>query len=236
MKTIHSILIFAFLFLYTQVRAGEGMWLPHLLAALNQDEMQAMGMKMTAEDIYSVNQGSLKDAIVHFGGFCTGEVISNKGLVLTNHHCGYSQIQSHTSIENNLLRDGFWAKNHEEELSNPGLFVRFIDRIEDVTEQIMAGVNDEMSSAERQSQIDKNLNELNNSYPKKKYEDIIVRPFFKGNQYILFVTKDYKDIRLVGAPPESIGKGPEWNTSSKKPFNKGRNNNKKKFFKKKPKA
>ncbi len=186
--------------------AGEGMWLPHLLAALNQDEMQAMGMKMTAEDIYSVNQGSLKDAIVHFGGFCTGEVISTQGLVLTNHHCGYSQIQSHSSIENNLLRDGFWAYDKTQELQNPGLFVRFIDRIVDVTERAFHGVKEKMSIEERQAKIDKNLDAIRADWKLKPHEEIMIRPFFKGNQYILFVTKDYTDIRLVGAPPESIGK------------------------------
>lgn len=188
------------------LRAGEGMWLPHLLAALNQTEMQSMGMKMTAEDIYSVNQGSLKDAIVHFGGFCTGEVISDQGLVLTNHHCGYGQIQSHSSLENNYLRDGFWAYSKEEELANPGLFVRFIDRIEDVTDAILDGVTDKMSTAERQSIIDQNIDHLKSTYRTGTFEEIQIRPFFKGNQYILFVTKDYTDIRLVGAPPESIGK------------------------------
>ncbi|RLD19701.1 MAG: serine protease [Bacteroidetes bacterium] len=184
--------------------AGEGMWLPLLLKALNEAEMQSMGMRMTAEDIYSVNQGSLKDAIVHFGGFCTGEIISRSGLVLTNHHCGYGAVQSHSTIENNLLKNGFWAMNKGEELPNPGLFVKFIVRIEDVTEEVLAGVNEDMTSRERQSAVDKNINGL--EVEKVDYQDYMVRPFFNGNQYFLFVTETYSDVRLVGAPPESIGK------------------------------
>jgi len=113
--------------LFTQaLTAGEGMWLPLLLESLNEDEMHTMGLKLTAEDIYSVNKSSLKDAIVHFGGFCTAEVISNKGLLLTNHHCGYGQIQSHTTLENNYLKDGFWAKEQTDEIPNPGLLLVMI--------------------------------------------------------------------------------------------------------------
>ena len=184
--------------------AGEGMWLPLLLKALNEAEMQSMGMRMTAEDIYSVNQGSLKDAIVHFGGFCTGEIISRSGLVLTNHHCGYGAVQSHSTVENNLLKNGYWAMNKEEELPNPGLFVTFIVRIEDVTEQVLQGVDENMTSRERQSAVDKNINSL--EVEKEEYQNHMVRPFFKGNQYFLFVTETYNDVRLVAAPPESIGK------------------------------
>ena len=121
--------------------AGEGMWLPIFLKSLNEAEMKEMGMQMSAEDIYSVNKGSLKDAIVHFGGFCTAEVISNQGLILTNHHCGYSAIQSHTTLENNYIKDGFWAANHQQEKSNPGLFAKFIVRIEDVSKKALRGVN-----------------------------------------------------------------------------------------------
>jgi len=182
------------------------MWIPLLLKALNESEMQKMGMKMTAEDIYSVNNGSLKDAIVHFGGFCTGEIISDQGLILTNHHCGYGQIQSHSTLENNYLEDGFWAKTKADELTNPGLYVTFIDRIEDVTAQVMEGVTNEMSSKERQSQIDKNLDAIKKHFVKKDYEEVLIRPFFKGNQYFAFVTLTYNDVRLVGAPPSSIGK------------------------------
>jgi len=186
--------------------AGEGMWLPLFLKSLNEAEMQAMGMKLTAEDIYSVNHGSLKDAIVHFGGFCTSELISAEGLLLTNHHCGYSNIQSHTTLENNYLRDGFWAKSHKDELANPGLFATFIVRIEEVTELILAGVTKKMTEQERQSVIDKNIAKLKGTLDLKSYEKYVVKPFFKGNQYFAFLTMTYNDVRLVGAPPESIGK------------------------------
>ena len=186
--------------------AGEGMWLPIFLKSLNEAEMQSMGMKLTAEDIYSVNKGSLKDAIGHFGGFCTSEVISDQGLVLTNHHCGYGQIQSHSSIDDNILRDGFWAQNHSEEKPNPGLFVTFIQQIDDVTKKALKGVKDNMSVKERQSTIDKNLEAIKAEYTFGDFEDMIIRPFFNGNQYFAFKTITYNDVRLVGTPPEMIGK------------------------------
>jgi len=182
------------------------MWLPMLLKQLNEAEMQSMGMKMSAEDIYSVNEGSLKDAIVHFGGFCTGEVISKEGLVLTNHHCGFGQIQYHSSLENNYLEDGFWAMNRSEELANPGLFVTFIVRMEDVTEQALAGVTADMNERQRQSAIDKNLNAVRENAEREDWQDVMVRPFYEGEQYFMFVTETFRDIRLVGAPPSSIGK------------------------------
>ncbi len=195
-----------FLFFVTKINAGEGMWLPHLLKALNESEMQAMGMKLTAEDIYSVNKGSLKDAIVHFGGFCTSEIISSNGLLLTNHHCGYRQLQSHSSVENNILKNGFWAKNYMDELPNPGLTAIFIDYIEDVTAPILSGVTSEMNPKERQSLIDKNLEAHKKTYKLEIYQEVVIRPFYSGNQYFAFVTTTYNDVRLVGAPPESIGK------------------------------
>lgn len=207
MKSIIKGLIFLFLISQTSVvKAGEGMWLPIFLKALNEAEMQHMGMKISAEDIYSVNKSSLKDAIVHFGGFCTGEIISNQGLVLTNHHCGYRNIQSHSSIENNLLQDGFWSKSFDEELPNPGLFVTFIESIEDVTKQALSGTNDKMAATERQSLIDKNLDAIRSEYKLAEFHEIIIRPFYNGNQYFLFHTVKYNDVRLVATPPESIGK------------------------------
>ena len=207
MRIIARSLLLLFLATTTHLtHAGEGMWLPLLLKALNEEEMQSMGMKMSAEDIYSVNQGSLKDAIVHFGGFCTGELISDQGLLLTNHHCGYGQIQQHTTLENNYLEDGFWAMSRGEEKANPGLYAKFIERIEDVTEAALRGVTDGMSKEERQSVIDKNLAALEGSIDKKAHEEVAIRPFFKGNQYFAFVTVTYPDVRLVGAPPSSIGK------------------------------
>jgi len=207
MKSIIKGLIFLFLISQTSVvKAGEGMWLPIFLKALNEAEMQHMGMKISAEDIYSVNKSSLKDAIVHFGGFCTGEIISDQGLVLTNHHCGYRNIQSHSTIDNNLLQDGFWSKSFEEELPNPGLFVTFIESIEDVSKQALDGTNDKMTSIERQSLIDKNLDAIRSGYKLAEFHEIIIRPFYNGNQYFLFHTVKYNDVRLVATPPESIGK------------------------------
>ncbi len=204
MKSLFSaILIFSFLNVST---AGEGMWIPLLLKSLNEAEMQQMGMKLTAEDIYSVNKGSLKDAIVHFGGFCTAEIISSQGLLLTNHHCGYGQIQSHSSIDNNLLKNGFWASDLNAELANPGLFATLIDEIIDVSDQVLSGVDDKMSVKERQSTIDKNIDMMRKERELKPFQDIIIRPFFHGNQYFAFITTTYNDVRLVGTPPESIGK------------------------------
>ncbi|MEO6670813.1 MAG: S46 family peptidase [Ferruginibacter sp.] len=185
--------------------ADEGMWLPQLLQAMNEKEMKRMGLKITAEDIYSIGKSSLKDAIVSFGGFCTAELISDQGLLLTNHHCGFDAVQNHSSVENNLIQKGFWAYNKTQELQNEGLFVTFIVRIEDVTKAITLNVTAAMTEKERQSQVDKNIAGLKKDYKKESFEDILIRPFFDGNKYYLFVTKTYKDIRLVGAPPASIG-------------------------------
>lgn len=199
-------LAFSFLFSSLSLHAGEGMWLPLLLKSLNEGEMQRMGMKLSAEDIYSVNQGSLKDAIVHFGGFCTGEVISSEGLLLTNHHCGYGQIQDHSTLEHNYLEDGFWAASKDKELPNPGLFVTFIVSMKDVSKEILANVTLNMNETERQRVIDEQLAVLQKEYLREQYQDVMIKPFYHGNQYYLFVTETYNDIRLVGAPPSSIGK------------------------------
>jgi len=205
MKLLKYVLVICFVFISAVGRADEGMWLPQLLAKLNESHMKSLGMKISASDIYSVNKGSLKDAIVSFGGFCTGEVISDKGLVLTNHHCGFGSIQDHSTLDHNYIRDGFWAKNHGEEIPNPGLFVTFIVRIEDVSNKVLAGVKDEMSENERQSQIDKNIAAIRKGVKKEDYQDSFIRGFFEGNQYFMFVTETYRDVRLVGAPPSAIG-------------------------------
>jgi hypothetical protein len=202
---ITTLVFFFILTAYASI-AGEGMWLPFLLKSLNEAEMKSMGMKMSAEDIYSVNRGSLKDAVVHFGGFCTGELISDQGLLLTNHHCGYDAIQSHSTLEKNYIKDGFWAKNHSEELPNPGLFATFIIRIDDVSAQALEGVTADMDPKEKQSLLDKNLNTIRQNAQKESWQEVFVRSFFEGNQYFLFVTETYKDVRYVGSPPESIGK------------------------------
>lgn len=185
--------------------AEEGMWLPQLLQSLNEKEMKKMGMKINASDIYSIGRSSLKDAIVSFGGFCTAEVISDKGLLLTNHHCGFDAIQSHSSVQNNYIRDGFWAYNQGQELQNPGLFATFIIRIDDVTKAVLGGVNDNLSEKERQSLIDKNIAALKNMTKKESYQDILIRSFFEANKYYMFITETYNDVRMVGAPPSSIG-------------------------------
>jgi len=204
MKKTFLLLIFR-ISLFFKGFAEEGMWLPQLLQALNEKQMKKMGMKISAADIYSISKGSLKDAIVSFGGFCTAEVISDKGLLLTNHHCGFDAIQNHSSIQNNYIRDGFWAYNHDQELKNAGLFATFIIRIDDVTAIVLNGVSSSLSEKERQSAIDKNIAALRTTAKKESYQDLFIRPFFDGNKYFLFVTETYRDIRLVGAPPSSIG-------------------------------
>lgn len=196
------------LLLFTKIScfADEGMWLPIFLKQLNEKEMRAAGMKLRAEDIYSINKGSLKDAVLHFGGGCTGEVVSPKGLLLTNHHCGYGQIQKHSSLEHNYIRDGFWAKSLSEELPCEGLTVTFISRIEDVSAQVLAGIRNDMTEQERQSAIDQNIARVTKTIAIQPYESISIKPFFAGNQYFAFISVTYKDVRMVGAPPESIGK------------------------------
>ncbi len=205
MKYLKCFFLSFFLFLFSLVKADEGIWLPLLLEKMNEKEMKSLGMKISAKDIYNINSGSLKDAVVSLGGFCTGELISSKGLVLTNHHCGFDAIQNHSTLDRNYIRDGFWAKNNGEELVNPSLFVTFIIRIEDVSKQVLKGITPEMKENERQSAIDKNINEMKGSVKKETYQDSFIRGFFEGNQYYLFVTETYRDVRLVGAPPSSIG-------------------------------
>lgn len=204
-KYLRHMLVGFCLLIITIAKADEGMWLPQLLAQLNERQMKSMGMKISASDIYSINKGSLKDAIVSFGGFCTGEVISSKGLVLTNHHCGFGSIQDHTTLDNNYIRDGFWARNNGEEIPNKNLFVTFIIRIDDVSKKVLAGVTSSMSESERQSAIDKNIAVIRKETKQESYQDNFIRSFFEGNQYFLFVTETYRDVRLVGAPPSSIG-------------------------------
>jgi Peptidase S46 len=205
MKYLKTVLLGLLLGSAPLLKAEEGMWLPFLLEKLNEQQMKSLGMRISAKDIYSINKGSLKDAIVSFGGFCTGEVISSKGLVLTNHHCGFDAVQNHSTLDRNYIRDGFWAKNHAEELANPKLFVTFIVRIEDVSKQVLNGVMAAMSESERQSLVDRNSAELINTIKKERYQSALIKPFFEGNHYYLFVTETYNDVRLVGTPPSSIG-------------------------------
>ena len=183
-----------------------GMWIPSLLQGMNEVEMQQLGSKMTAKDIYDVNNSSLKDAIAHFGGGCTSEIISPNGLLLTNHHCGYGIIQSHSSLEHDYLKDGFWAMSLEEELPNESLSATFIKRIDDVTIAVFEGVTDEMDEASKMKLINQNIQKVSKSAVKEEWQDVNVRSFYKGLQYLLFVTERFTDVRLVGAPPTSIGK------------------------------
>jgi len=186
--------------------ADEGMWLPFLLKQLNESDMKKNGCKLSAKDIYDVNNASLKDAIVHFGGGCTAEIISDKGLLLTNHHCGYGAIANHSSVDKDYLTNGFWAMNQSEELVNPSLTATLIVRIEDVTVQINEGVSDKFPEKQKDSIQQANSKLLIEAATKGTKFEAFVRPFFYGNQYIIFVTQTYKDVRLVGAPPSFIGK------------------------------
>ncbi|WP_105047686.1 S46 family peptidase [Polaribacter butkevichii] len=196
-----------FLLLSVQVFAQQGgMWIPSLLEGMNEQEMTSLGSKLSAKDIYDVNNSSLKDAIGHFNGGCTSEIISPKGLILTNHHCGFGQIQAHSTLENDYLKDGFWAMNLKEELPNPGLYVEFIVRIEDVTDKVLKGINNALTEKEKQSIITKNGNALQKTTTKEAWQQTKIKSFFQGNQFFLFVTERFEDIRLVGAPPTNIGK------------------------------
>ncbi|PKP36234.1 MAG: serine protease, partial [Bacteroidetes bacterium HGW-Bacteroidetes-14] len=200
------ILILVFVLATTFARADEGMWLPLLIERLNYVDMQKEGLKLTAEEIYSVNHSSLKDAIIQFGNGCTGEMISSQGLLLTNHHCGYGSIQSHSTIDHDYLTDGFWAMSLDEELPNEGLTARFLVRIEDVSQTILDQLNDQMTESERNAKISELYRSIQNDATKGTGYDARVASFFNGNEFYLFVYEVFRDVRLVGAPPSSIGK------------------------------
>ena len=188
--------------------ADEGMWMLPYLQKMNIKDMKAKGLKLSAEDIYSINNSSLKDAIVIFGGGCTGEIVSEKGLIFTNHHCGYGSIQALSSVEHDYLKYGFWAASHEQELPCPGLSVRFVRSIEDVTADILGNVPSTASEEEREKIIDENtkalVEKMSKDFPASKRAQIVA--FFGGNQYFAFVYEIFNDVRLVGTPPSSIGK------------------------------
>ena len=203
MKKLSIILLT--LLLSAQIRADEGMWIPMLLER-NFADMQRLGLNLTPEQIYSINQSSLKDAIVSFGGFCTAELISAEGLLLTNHHCGYGQIHAHSTVENNILRDGFWAMSRDQEKPNPGLTARFLIRMEDVTEEVIATLNNEMSETERSDQIRTISREIESRAIEGTHYTARVAAFYEGNEFYLLVYETFLDVRLVGTPPNSIGK------------------------------
>lgn len=194
-----------FLLMQTSAKAHEGMWLPMFLNS-NYEEMKALGFELTPEDIYAANQSSLKDAIVSMGGFCTGEMISPEGLMLTNHHCGYDAIRTQSTPEVNYLKDGFWAMSKAEELPIEGLFVRFVVRMEDVTLEALEGVTADMSEGERAKAIKANTDAITAEAIKDSHYEADVKPFFEGNNFYLMVYERYTDVRLAAAPPESVGK------------------------------
>ncbi|MCL3782285.1 S46 family peptidase [Prolixibacteraceae bacterium JC049] len=201
-----SVLLALMVMLIGGVKADEGMWMPALLQKLNIGEMQKMGLKLSAEDIYSVNNSSLKDAIIIFGRGCTGEMISDKGLILTNHHCGYGAIQQHSSVEHDYLTNGFWAKSFEEEIPTPGLTATFLVRMEDVTERINSQLTDDMSEKDRYKKISEIKKEIVKEAKKDNHYKASVKSLFAGNDFFLFVYEVFTDVRLVGAPPSSVGK------------------------------
>lgn len=206
MRKFLTLLIAVLLVCKLNLNADEGMWLLPLLKQLNMEQMRELGLELSAEEIYSINQSSLKDAIVIFGGGCTGEMISDMGLLLTNHHCGYGIIQSHSDVENDYLTNGFWAGSMEDEIPSPGLSVTFLISIEDVSSRILEGVNPELSEEERNAITGVVSRQLEREATESTHYFARVQPFFGGNQYYLMVYERFTDVRLVGTPPSSIGK------------------------------
>jgi hypothetical protein len=205
-RIVSGLLALALILSSTIATAHEGMWLPMLIKRLNYADMQANGLNLTAEELYDINNASLKDAIVSLGGFCTGEIISNQGLMLTNHHCGYDAIRSHSTVENDYLTDGFWAMTREEERKNPGLTAAILVRMEDVTDKVLAELTDDMTETERAAKAKEIGDALAKEATEGTKHNAYVRSFFHNNEFYLFVFNTYKDVRLVGAPPSSVGK------------------------------
>ena len=205
-RIVSGLLALALILSSTIATAHEGMWLPMLIKRLNYADMQANGLNLTAEELYDINNASIKDAIVSLGGFCTGEIISNQGLMLTNHHCGYDAIRSHSTVENDYLTDGFWAMTREEERKNPGLTAAILVRMEDVTDKVLAELTDDMTEAERAAKAKEIGDALAKEATEGTKHNAYVRSFFHNNEFYLFVFNTYKDVRLVGAPPSSVGK------------------------------
>jgi len=204
---LRNTIIALLLLIHFQTIADEGMWLPMFLERLNYAEMQDMGLQLSQEEIYSINNSSIKDAIARLGGgFCTGEIISPSGLMLTNHHCAYDYIQTHSTVERDYLSDGFWAQTYEDELPNEDLYVDFLVRMEDVTNRVLSQVVDTMPEDERNAVVQDAIDDIIEEVKGDSDYKVVVKPFFEGNEYYLFVYETYYDVRLVGAPPESIGK------------------------------
>ena len=207
MKNFAGFVLGLFLVGYTfQLKADEGMWLPMFIDRLNFVDMQKCGLHLTAEEIYSINNSSLKDAIVIFGGGCTGEIVSNQGLIFTNHHCGYASIASLSTVENDILTKGYYAATMSDELiPSSGLNVRFLLRVEDVTKQIIDSIPYEATELERDEIVSRISKRLESAAVKEKYQEANVKSFFYGNEYYLFVYEVYPDVRLVINPPLAIG-------------------------------
>jgi hypothetical protein len=206
-KIMKKVVLFLAMCLLTfPVKADEGMWFLMFIERLNHRDMEKMGLQLTAEEIYSINNHSLKDAVVQFNGGCTAEIVSKEGLVLTNHHCGYNAIAELSTAEQNYLKDGFWAKDKTAELKPKSLYVRFFVRMDDVSKRILSKVNDKMTEEERNKVIQQEIALIEKENNEGGKYTVSVRPFFQGNEYYYFVYQDYKDVRLVGTPPESVGK------------------------------
>jgi hypothetical protein len=206
MKKLFLVLLMVSVFFRIGAKADEGMWVPLYIEKMILEDMQKLGLELTADQLFSLEQPSVSDAIVIFGRGCTGEIVSDKGLLLTNHHCGYGSIQSISTVENDILKNGFWAKSFDEEIPIPGLTVRFMVDISNVTEAMMEGITEEMTEAERNDQLGKNRKAIVEEAEKDNNYNASVREFFEGNAYYLIVYQTFRDIRLVGNPPESMGK------------------------------
>jgi hypothetical protein len=206
MKKIILSLLLGIMLIPASVKADEGMWFLMFIERLNHRDMQKMGLQLTAEEIYSINNHSLKDAIVQFNGGCTAEVISKEGLVLTNHHCGYDAIAELSTADKNYLKEGYWAADKAAEMKPSSLYVRFFVRMDDCSKRILAKVNDKMTEAEREKAVNQETAAIEKENNEGGKYTVSVRPFFQGNEYYYFVYQDYKDVRLVGTPPESLGK------------------------------
>ncbi|MCQ2264359.1 MAG: S46 family peptidase, partial [Bacteroidales bacterium] len=212
MKKTLLLTLFAFLFLTAGATnpPDEGMWLPMFVKNYNYAQMQRLGLHLTAEQMWDINNSSIKDAIVELGNdgqhFCTGEIISDNGLMLTNHHCGYSSIAEHSTTDHDYLKNGFWAASYKEELPNPGLTATFLVRMEDVTAKVLAGVTNETKNSDRKNMVAKASKEIVNEAEENGRYKAVIKDFFDGNEYYMFVYEVYRDVRLVGAPPSSIGK------------------------------
>jgi len=202
-KNLSILLIFLFIPL-AALRADEGMWLPSLVGELRIGDMQEKGFRLSADDIFKINKAAITDAVVSFGGFCTGELISAEGLLITNHHCGLGSIQHHSSLENNYLDEGFWAKSKEEELPNPELYVRFLRKVQDVTEQVLEGVEEGITEQSREQIINRNIRKLQDEATNGTAWKAVTKSFFYGSEYCMFLYEEFNDVRLVGAPPPRL--------------------------------